>query len=202
VPTRYPEVVQGYKAVYNLTAQIMDQTAQMELLLSVISPGTVSIQAALQHPFRYTVHSLALYTKKLTEILMDFSRGRLYINTSNPLDPIVVDPQYYSHFAGKPPTIHGHFPLIDYGIDVVMMREGVKLARNVGVAFRTTLGVETTPGPYVQTDQQIEAWLRESGASTQYHPASSCSMLPKELGGVVNANLQVHGTGELSFGSS
>ena len=27
-------------------------------------------------------------------------------------------------------------------------------------------------------------------------------MLPKELGGVVNANLQVHGTGKLSFGSS
>ena len=27
-------------------------------------------------------------------------------------------------------------------------------------------------------------------------------MLPKELGGVVNVNLQVHGTGELSFGSS
>ena len=27
-------------------------------------------------------------------------------------------------------------------------------------------------------------------------------MLPKELGGVVNPNLQVHGTGELSFGSN
>ena len=57
--------------------------------------------------------SLPLYTKKLTEIQMDFSRGRLYINTNNPLDPIVVDPQYYSHFAGKPPTTHRHFPLID-----------------------------------------------------------------------------------------
>lgn len=164
VPTQYPEVVQGYKAVYNLTAQIMDQTAQLELLLSVISPGTVSIQAAIQHPF---------------------SRGRLYINTNNPLDPIVVDPQYYSHFA-----------------DVVMMREGVKLARNVGVAFGTTLGAEITPGPDVQSDEQIEAWLRGSGASTQYHPAGSCSMLPKELGGVVNADLQVHGTANVRIADS
>ena len=71
------------------------------------------------------------------------------------------------------------------------MREGVKFARNVGVAFRTTLGAEITPCPDIQTDEQIEAQLRESGSSTQYHPASSCSMLPKELGGVVNANLQV-----------
>jgi choline dehydrogenase len=100
VPTQYPEVVQGYKAVYNLTAQFMDQTAQLELLLSLISPGTVSIQAALQHPFRFALHSLPLYTKKLTGMLTDFSRGRLYINTSNPLDPIIIDPQYYSHFAG------------------------------------------------------------------------------------------------------
>ena len=44
---------------------------------------------------------------------MEFSRGWLYIDTNNPLDPIVVDPQYYSQFAGKPPTTHRLFPLID-----------------------------------------------------------------------------------------
>lgn len=47
MPTQYLEVVQGCKAVYDLTAHIMDQTAQLELLLSVISPGTAGIQAAL-----------------------------------------------------------------------------------------------------------------------------------------------------------
>ncbi|EDR05494.1 uncharacterized protein LACBIDRAFT_303329 [Laccaria bicolor S238N-H82] len=146
VPTQYLEVVQEYEAVYNLTAQIMDQTAQLELLLSVISPGTVSIQAVIQHPFWYAVHP-PLCTKKLTEIHMDFSH-------------------------------------------VVMMREGVKFARNVGVAFGTTLGTEITPGPDVQSNEQIEAWLRGSGASTQYHIARSCSMLPKELGGVVTWNGQ------------
>ncbi|EDR05392.1 uncharacterized protein LACBIDRAFT_329844 [Laccaria bicolor S238N-H82] len=125
VPTQYLEVVQEYEAVYNLTAQIMDQTAQLELLLSVISPGT---------PWIDPVSSL----------------------THN----------------------------------VVMMREGVKFARNVGVAFGTTLGTEITPGPDVQSNEQIEAWLRGSGASTQYHIARSCSMLPKELGGVVTWNGQ------------
>jgi choline dehydrogenase len=70
-----------------------------------------------------------------------------------------------------------------------MMCKGVKLARNVAVAFGTALGAEVSPSPDVQTDEQIEAWLRGSGASTQYYPASSCSMLPKELGGVDNANL-------------
>ncbi|EDR05339.1 uncharacterized protein LACBIDRAFT_329752 [Laccaria bicolor S238N-H82] len=138
LPTQYPEVVRGYKAVYNLTAQIMDQTAQLELLLSVISPGTASIQAAIQHPF---------------------SRERLYINTNNPLDPV----SSLTH-------------------NVVTMHEGVKLAGNVGVAFGTTLGTEITPGPDVQT--------------------RSCSMLPKELGGVVNADLQVRGTANVRIADS
>ncbi|KIJ96824.1 hypothetical protein K443DRAFT_10381 [Laccaria amethystina LaAM-08-1] len=69
--------------------------------------------AALQHPFRN----------------MDFSHGLLYINTNNTVNPIVIDPQYYSHLA-----------------DVVMMHEGIKFARNVNVTFGTTLGAEITPG--------------------------------------------------------
>lgn len=36
------------------------------------------------------------------------------------------------------------------------------------------------------------AWLRDS-ASTEFHPSSSCAMLPREQGGVVDANLRVYG---------
>ena len=51
---------------------------------------------------------------------------------------------------------------------------------------------ETWPGPYVQSDQDWENWLR-GAVSTEYHPSSTCAMLPKELGGVVDANLRVYG---------
>jgi hypothetical protein len=54
VPSKYPEVVEGYKAVYSTTAnKFFTDVGQLEMLLSVMSPGVVSIQSALQHPYRY-----------------------------------------------------------------------------------------------------------------------------------------------------
>jgi len=78
-----------------------------------------------------------------------------------------------------------------------MMRQGVKFVRTVAQAFGPALGNETSPGPGVQTDEQIEQWLVSSAARTGYHPSGTCAMLPKSQGGVVNAKLQVYG-----FGSS
>ena len=43
------------------------------------------------------------------------------------------------------------------------------------------------------SDQEIEDWLRGVVASDN-HETGSCSMLPKELGGVVDTALKVYGT--------
>jgi choline dehydrogenase len=51
---------------------------------------------------------------------------------------------------------------------------------------------ETSPGSSVQTDDEWIQWLREE-SSTEFHPSSSCAMLPKDQGGVVDANLRVYG---------
>lgn len=74
------------------------------------------------------------------------------------------------------------------------MRQGVKLVRQVGAALGDLLGPEITPGSGVQTDAQIDEWLTRSGASTQYHPAGSCAMLPRKWGGVVDGKMKVYGT--------
>ncbi|KAF8159180.1 hypothetical protein B0H34DRAFT_655044 [Crassisporium funariophilum] len=165
VPSNYPEVAEGYKAIYDATAnKFFPDIAQLEMLMSVISPGVVSIQSAIQHPY---------------------SQGHVYINSSNPFDPIIIDPKYYSHFA-----------------DVIIMRQGVKLVRQVGEAFGTAFGAEVSPGPGVVTDEQIDQWLINEAAGTQYHPASSCAMLPKAQGGVVNAKLQVYGLANVRVADS
>ncbi|KAG6909528.1 hypothetical protein DXG01_017085 [Tephrocybe rancida] len=157
VPSQYNEVVEGYKAIYTTTQKLVDQdVGQVELLLSINAPGTIAIQAAIQHPY---------------------SQGRAYINSASPFDPIVIDPNYFSH-----PT-------------------GLKLARKLSLAapLSAALGDETTPGADVSTDDQIEAWLK-TVVSTEYHPQGTCSMLPKAQGGVVNAQLQVYGLGtHISF---
>jgi len=79
--------------------------------------------------------------------------------------------------------------------DMTIMRQGVRFVRSVGAAFGNLFGPEISPGPEVQTDEQIENWLRDQAASTQYHPTGSCAMLPKDKGGVVDANLLVYGLG-------
>jgi len=81
IPSSDPSVVGGYTVIYNLLVnELYDNEAQLELLMTLTSPGTVAIQAAIQHPF---------------------SQGRLYINSSDPFQPVVIGPQYYSHFAGE-----------------------------------------------------------------------------------------------------
>jgi len=80
VPSQYPQVVAGYKAIYETVANtiIPSQVGQVELLLSLLGSSTVTIQAALQHPL---------------------SHGRVYINSPSVFDPAVIDPQYLSHSA-------------------------------------------------------------------------------------------------------
>ncbi len=61
--------------------------------------------------------------------------------------------------------------------DLVVLREGVKRLREVFAqpAFNAWRGVELAPGPHVQSDADIEAWIRAT-ADTVYHPTSSCRM--------------------------
>ncbi|KAG6856311.1 hypothetical protein H0H87_005590 [Tephrocybe sp. NHM501043] len=159
VPSQYPEVIEGYNSLYLATQSFLEQdVGQVEMLLSINAQGIITIQAALQHPY---------------------SQGRVYINSSSPFDPIVIDPQYFSHPA-----------------DIIILRQGVKLARKLSQAapISAAIGVETSPGADISTDEQIESWIRNM-ASTEFHPQATCSMLPKGLGGVVNSELQVYGLG-------
>ncbi|KUM61765.1 hypothetical protein ACN42_g5339 [Penicillium freii] len=151
-------VVSGYKAICNTTSKIFETpTGQIELLfMNSDANGDIGITAALQHPF---------------------SHGRIYINSSNPMDFPVIDPNYMSNPA-----------------DAEILLAGIKLARQLGQTspMSKVLTNETTPGSSVQSDDDWIEWLRKS-AGTEFHPSSSCAMLPEKQGGVVDANLLVYG---------
>ncbi|KAG7098258.1 hypothetical protein E1B28_000220 [Marasmius oreades] len=107
------------------------------------------------------------------------SQGRLYIRSSSVFDYPVIDPSYLSHPA-----------------DTTILRQGIKVARMLSKVspFSDSLGDEISPGPGVVTDDDIDKWLAgPAQISTEYHPSSSCAMLPQSKGGVVDANLKVHG---------
>lgn len=109
-------------------------------------------------------------------IQQSLSTGYIYINSSDPFSNPVIDPRYLTNPA-----------------DLTILREGLKIARRIGQAapYNGFTG-EAAPGADVETDEAWDAWLKTQ-ASTEFHPTGTCSMLPRSLGGVVDANLRVYG---------
>jgi choline dehydrogenase len=171
-PSSDPTVKVGYSAVHSAVSEnfILSPIGHVELLLGLTGTAqggdnSIAIQAALQHPF---------------------STGQIYLNSSNPWEYPVIDPNYLAHPA-----------------DTWLIREGLKLARKIGntAPLSTFMTGEIFPGTAVQTDAEWDAWLAKQ-VKTEYHPSSSCSMMPLDHGGVVGADLKVHGISNLRVADS
>ncbi|KAJ5301571.1 hypothetical protein N7508_006434 [Penicillium antarcticum] len=152
-------VIAGYETIYNTTAKTIFSSpiGQIELLfMNSDANGDIGISAALQHPY---------------------SHGRIYINSSDPMNYPVIDPNYLANPA-----------------DMEILLQGLKLARQLGQTspLSGSLTNETSPGISIQSDADWTDWIRNK-ASTEFHPSSSCAMLPREKGGVVDAKLRVYG---------
>lgn len=75
------------------------------------------------------------------------------------------------------------------------LRQSVRLLREILAqpALAPYRGAELEPGPSVQTDAEIDAWVRQ-GIETCYHPVGTCRMGPRADGSsVVDGSCRVHG---------
>lgn len=88
------------------------------------------------------------------------SRGTVRLASANPDDALLIDPNYLA--AER---------------DRREMREGLKIGREVLAqpAFRAFHRREDLPGPGVQTDAELDAFIRED-ASSAYHPCGTARM--------------------------
>ncbi|PBK65779.1 alcohol oxidase [Armillaria solidipes] len=112
-----------------------------------------------------------------------FSRGTAHITSSDPSVHLAYDPHYFEDKA-----------------DIEALVETVKFARKMcrAAPFKDVLEtdeepVEVNPGPKVQSDEEISAWIKQILSST-YHTVGTASMLPRNKGGVVDSRLKVYGT--------
>ena len=106
------------------------------------------------------------------------SRGSIGLWSADPMAAPRIEPRYLSDEA-----------------DLPVMIEAVKLCREILAqpAFDDYRGDEYLPGPEVQTDQQIEAFIR-AHAETIYHPVGTCKMGHKDDPlAVVDNHCRVHG---------
>ncbi len=106
------------------------------------------------------------------------SRGRVGLRSANPLDDPAITANYLATEE-----------------DRRALREGVRMMRKVAAQaaldpYRTE---ELFPGKAVETDEQIDAWIRQH-AETIYHPVGTCKMgADGDEMAVVGADLKVRG---------
>ncbi|KAJ8508037.1 hypothetical protein ONZ45_g9653 [Pleurotus djamor] len=118
------------------------------------------------------------FTTVMNVLYSPLSRGRIHITSSDANVPPSVDPAYYSH------------PL-----DAITHAAGIRLARKTLVAppMDSIFLGEFEPGVDVQSEEEIISALRNLVFSDS-HPTGSMSMMPRELGGVVDTKLKIYGT--------
>jgi choline dehydrogenase len=106
------------------------------------------------------------------------SRGKVGLRSADPNDD---------------PTIFANYLATDE--DRRAVREGVRMARKVAAqpALDPYRGEEFSPGKAVQTDDEIDAWIRKN-AETIYHPVGTCRMgVAGDAMAVVDEELKVVG---------
>lgn len=110
------------------------------------------------------------------------SRGQVGLTSSDPFAPPAISP---NHLATDE--------------DMRVLREAVRLARLIGgqPALAPWRIAQMEPGDAIQSDEEVDAWLRAS-AATIFHPVGTCRMgRDDDPGAVVDASLRVRGLGGL-----
>ncbi|WPP51995.1 GMC family oxidoreductase [Catalinimonas niigatensis] len=108
------------------------------------------------------------------------SEGIVRLKSANPEDAPLIDPKYFTD---------------PEGYDIKVMVEGIKIARKIAEqpALRPWIKQELAPGPEVQTDEEIRAYIYKTH-NTVYHPAGTCKMGSEEdEKAVTNSSLKVKG---------
>ena len=106
------------------------------------------------------------------------SRGHVGLHSADPF----ADPAIFANYLSAEE-------------DMRALREGVKMTRAVSgqKALTAIRGDEISPGTPVNSDEEIDAWIRRS-AETIYHPVGTCRMgVAGDAMAVVDGDLRVQG---------
>ncbi|EFQ25917.1 GMC oxidoreductase [Colletotrichum graminicola M1.001] len=149
---------------------------QLEVIFSDGYTGVKGYPAATSPLFGKGFFSL------IAVLMHPMSRGSIHINPSDTAGKPIIDPNYFSHEHDLEAAIQA----IKYCRKIAQTEPMKQLWEN-----------EYEPGlDAVQTDEQWKQFALNTTLSI-YHPVGTCSMLPKEDGGVVDADLKVYGTSNL-----
>ncbi len=109
-------------------------------------------------------------------LLRPGSRGRLSLKSADP---------------AAAPRLQGNFLSDPYDLEV--LRRGVRISRKLvhAPALAAYIGDEVMPGPAVEREDDLEAFIRDN-LGTTFHPVGTCKM-GRDRMAVVDPQLRVHG---------
>jgi choline dehydrogenase len=110
--------------------------------------------------------------------------GEVLLRSADPRDPPRVDFHYFGE--GDDTT----------GADLDAVVAGVRAARDIMSRAGDLVAEEVSPGPAVQTDDELRAWVRDQAWG--HHASCTCPIGPAgDAGAVVDGRFRVHGTSRL-----
>jgi hypothetical protein len=168
------QAIEYLPAAYSSETLLDGYMAQRKILIAAIGASNSTL---IETPLAGDAYALLILQKPL-------SRGTITVDPADPYDgEALVD-----------------FETFRNPIDVDIMRHMVRFSRRLynTTAMRELSPVEEAPGEKVASDEALERYLRESTGSSIGHESGTCAMMPRELGGVVDAKLRVYGVRGLS----
>ena len=112
-----------------------------------------------------------------------FSRGSVHINSSDPAQKPTIDPRYLSNPLDEE-ILARHVQFIEEIIEAEPLASLIKKD-----------GRRIPADTYVR--DLASAKKRVKKLITNFHPVGTCAMMPREIGGVVNERLMVHGVSNI-----
>lgn len=121
----------------------------------------------------------------ITALQKPTSRGTVYISSNN---------------ASVEPTIDYHG--LQNPIDIDLLLASIRYTRQIYNTSALSIfePVESAPGAQYQTDEELKERIAAGLVYPTFaHPASTCAMMPRDMGGVVDSGLQVYGVKKLTI---
>ncbi|KAK3293014.1 aryl-alcohol dehydrogenase [Chaetomium fimeti] len=114
-----------------------------------------------------------------------FSRGSVHIQSRDPLVDPAIDPRYLSHPLDEE-------VLARHMLHIETIATSPPLARLLQQPL-----ARRDPASHLAADLDAAKRYLRAKSTSMWHPAGSCAMMPRALGGVVDARLRVYGVSNL-----
>jgi len=179
-PEQYDSKTPSYPEQYKILRSIVED--EKDSTIQHFSPACQLNPTAGPRPSDwFGLQNDGHYTAISASLSHPFSRGSIHIQSADPAKPPKIDPRYLSN------------PLdLEILARHTLYIETIAKTEPLASLLKPD-GRRVPLDAHISSLEEAKKFVVDTLVST-YHPASTCSMMPREKGGVVSDRLVVHGT--------